>query len=76
MSKKPVNSAGGPWPSSDRVKIERADVLSDNWYVLRKYRFDYRRADGAAQRQDREAYDRGNGACILLYDPERGTACS
>jgi GDP-mannose pyrophosphatase NudK len=72
MSKKPV-SAGGPWPSSDRVKIERADVLSDNWYTLRKFTFTYRRGDGTAQRQEREAYDRGNGACILLYNKERGT---
>jgi GDP-mannose pyrophosphatase NudK len=72
MSKKPV-SASGPWPSSDRVKIERADVLSDNWYTLRKFTFSYRRGDGTAQRQEREAYDRGNGACILLYNRERGT---
>jgi nudix-type nucleoside diphosphatase (YffH/AdpP family) len=55
------------------VKIERADVLSDNWYTLRKFTFTYRRGDGTAQRQEREAYDRGNGACILLYNKERGT---
>jgi GDP-mannose pyrophosphatase NudK len=73
MSKKPVPSANPPWPSSDRVKIERADVLSDSWYTLRKFTFTYRRGDGAEQRQEREAYDRGNGACILLYNRERGT---
>ena len=73
MSKKPVPSARPPWPSSERVKIERADVLSDNWYTLRKFTFTYRRGDGTAQRQEREAYDRGNGACILLYNRERGT---
>ena len=60
-------------PRSDRVRIERVDVLSDNWYVLRKYTFTYRRSDGTEQRQEREAYDRGNGCCILLLDRERGT---
>jgi nudix-type nucleoside diphosphatase (YffH/AdpP family) len=73
MSKKPVPSARPPWPGSDRVQIERADVLSDHWYTLRKFTFSYRRGDGTAQRQEREAYDRGNGACILLYNRERGT---
>jgi GDP-mannose pyrophosphatase NudK len=61
-----------PHPTSDRVRIERVDVLSDNWYVLRKYTFAYRRNDGTEQRQEREAYDRGNGACILLYNKQRG----
>ena len=48
-------------------------MLSDSWYTLRKFIFTYRRGDGTAQRQEREAYDRGNGACILLYNQERGT---
>jgi GDP-mannose pyrophosphatase NudK len=60
-------------PSTDRVRIERVDVLSDNWYILRKYTFTYRRSDGTEQRQEREAYDRGNGAAILLYNRARGT---
>jgi nudix-type nucleoside diphosphatase (YffH/AdpP family) len=60
-------------PTSDRVRIERVDVLSDNWYALRKYTFFYRRNDGTEQRQEREAYDRGNGAVILLYNKQRGT---
>ena len=60
-------------PTSDRVRIERVDVLSDNWYTLRKFTYTYRRRDGTEQRQEREAYDRGNGAAILLYDKERGT---
>lgn len=61
------------WPATDRVRIERVDVLSDNWYTLRKFTYTYRRHDGTEQRQEREAYDRGNGACILLYNRERGT---
>ena len=52
---------------SDRVRIEGITVLSDNHYVLRKVTFDYRRNDGTWQRQEREAYDRGNGATLLPY---------
>jgi nudix-type nucleoside diphosphatase (YffH/AdpP family) len=48
--------------------MEGIKVLSDNHYVLRKVTFDYRRNDGTWQRQEREAYDRGNGAAILLYN--------
>ncbi|MFC4159303.1 NUDIX domain-containing protein [Chitinimonas lacunae] len=57
----------------DRVRMRRETLLSDNWYVLRKYEFDYLRRDGSWQPQVREAYDRGNGATILLYQPERRT---
>ena len=54
-----------------RVRIHGYETLSDDWYVLRKYRFDYRRADGSWQQLSREAYDRGNGAVILLYSRTR-----
>ncbi len=58
---------------NDRVKILEEQVLSDNWYLLKKITFDYRRKNGRWERQSREAYDRGNGATILLHDPRRGT---
>jgi len=58
---------------SDRVRIAEVQTLSDDWYVLRKTTFDYRRADGSWQTQSRETYDRGNGATILLYDLNRRT---
>lgn len=58
---------------ADRVRIHDVKTLSDDWYVLRKTTFDYRRRDGAWQRLSRETYDRGNGATILLYDPDRRT---
>lgn len=53
---------------NDRVKIHSIDVLSDNWYILRKATFDYLRNNGEWQTQTREVYDRGNGATILLYN--------
>ncbi|EOV9630131.1 NUDIX domain-containing protein [Cronobacter dublinensis] len=52
----------------EKVRIIGTQTLSDDWYVLKKYTFDYQRRDGQWQRQSREAYDRGNGATILLYN--------
>src|SRR5665647_3539544 len=51
----------------DKVKILNTEVLSDNWYILRKITYEYYKKDGTKQIQSREEYDRGNGATILLY---------
>lgn len=58
---------------NERVKILKTEVLSDNWYVLRKVTFSYQLKDGTWQEQSREAYDRGNGATILLYNKVQKT---
>ena len=58
---------------SDHVEVLKTEVLSDNWYVLRKVTFRLRKRDGSWEVQSREAYDRGNGATILLYDHARRT---
>lgn len=55
------------------VRITAQEILSDNWYLLKKYSFDLRRRDGTWQSQTREVYDRGNGATILLYNRARRT---
>ncbi|MDR3711448.1 MAG: GDP-mannose pyrophosphatase NudK [Puia sp.] len=55
------------------VKILRTEVLSDNWYVLKKITYEYLKRDGTRLTQTREAYDRGNGATILLYNREQQT---
>ena len=55
------------------VRLLDVQLLSNDWYVLRKVTFELRRADGHWQRQSREAYDRGNGAALLLFDPVRQT---
>jgi len=57
----------------DSIKILDTKVLSDNWYVLRKITYEYRKKDGSLHTQSREAYDRGNGATILLYNKEQRT---
>jgi len=53
---------------NDRVKISKIELLSDNWYILKKASFAYLRNNGEWQEQQREFYDRGNGATILLYN--------
>jgi len=59
--------------TNKNVKIIQTEVLSDNWYVLRKVTFEYQKNDGTWETQSREAYDRGNGATILLYNREKST---
>jgi GDP-mannose pyrophosphatase NudK len=52
------------------VRILQTEVLSDNWYTLRKIIYEYKMNDGNWHQQSREAYDRGDGAVILLYNKE------
>ncbi len=58
---------------NNNVKIIEEKLLSDNWYTLKKITFDYKNKSGEWQTQSREAYDRGNGATILLYNKEKQT---
>ncbi|XHR97535.1 GDP-mannose pyrophosphatase NudK [Mucilaginibacter sp. UC70_90] len=52
----------------NKIKILNTDILSDNWYVLKKVTYEVTEKDGNTAVQSREAYDRGNGATILLYN--------
>jgi len=51
-----------------QIKILKTEILSDNWYVLKKVFYEYTNPSGKTETQTREAYDRGNGAVILLYN--------
>ena len=53
---------------SDRVRVKNVEVLSDDYYLLNKTTFEYRRANGEWQTQTRESYDRGNCATVLPYN--------
>jgi nudix-type nucleoside diphosphatase (YffH/AdpP family) len=55
------------------VVVRDVEVTSDGWHVLRRTTFDVKGRDGRWSTQQRETYDRGNGATILLFDPRRGT---
>jgi len=58
---------------AENIKILENKILSDNWYVLRKITYEYRKKNGQWEEQSREAYDRGNGAAILLYNTNQKT---
>lgn len=59
--------------TNPKIKITKNEILSDNWYTLRKITYDYQKNDGSWETQYREAYDRGNGATILLYNKSNQT---
>ena len=56
---------------NDRIKNMKTEVLCKNWHTLKKVIFEYLQENGTYQTQSREAYDRGNGAVILLYDRQK-----
>jgi nudix-type nucleoside diphosphatase (YffH/AdpP family) len=58
---------------AQEVKILEKKLLSDNWYKLYRYTFEIKDPAGSIRTQRREAYDRGNGAVILLYNREKRT---
>ena len=55
------------------VRVRDVEVLAAAWHVLRRTTLELRRRDGNWQTQQRETYDRGNGATVLLYDLDRRT---
>ncbi|SCX55251.1 nudix-type nucleoside diphosphatase, YffH/AdpP family [Klenkia marina] len=55
------------------VVVRDVEVTSDGWHVLRRTTYDRRRPDGTWTTESRETYDRGNGATVLLHDPDRDT---
>ncbi|MFC9862745.1 MULTISPECIES: NUDIX domain-containing protein [unclassified Streptomyces] len=68
-----LDRQGRDLTGNPRVRIVDVKVLSCDWYVLRRTTFDYRHSDGHWSREQRETHDRGDGATILLYDPDRRT---
>ena len=57
----------------DRVRMLGEEVLSNNWGLLKRTTFEFRRSSGEWQRQVRETYDRGKAAAVLPYCAETGT---
>ncbi|CAN5764012.1 GDP-mannose pyrophosphatase NudK [soil metagenome] len=51
-----------------KVSILETAILSNNWYTLKKVTYEIEKSNGEKSVQTREAYDRGNGAVILLYN--------
>ena len=59
--------------SNPKYKIQKTELLSDNWYILNKVTYELEKSDGTTETQTREVYDRGNGATILLYNKQSQT---
>ncbi|MEV7676813.1 NUDIX domain-containing protein [Streptomyces sp. NPDC088752] len=66
-----LHLAGRDLDRNPDVRIRDVELTSQGWHVLRRTTFDYRRRDGRWETQQRETYDRGNGAVVLPYDTER-----
>ncbi|MDF1777405.1 MAG: GDP-mannose pyrophosphatase [Rhizobiaceae bacterium] len=56
-----------------RIRIRQTKTIHDEWASLKIISFDYLRRDGAWQSLQRENYDCGHGATILLYNVDRRT---
>ena len=68
-----LDAVGRDLTGNPDVVIRDVEVTSDGWHVLRRTTYDYRRRNGEWTTEQRETYDRGNGAVILPYDRTRGT---
>lgn len=64
-----LDRVGRDLDRNPRVRVRDVRVLTSNWYVTRATTFDFQHADGRWTSEERETYDRGDGATILLYDP-------
>jgi len=56
---------------ASRTTVVSTAILAQDWGRLSRVTLDYRRRDGVVQRFDREVYDHGNAAALLLHDPVR-----
>jgi nudix-type nucleoside diphosphatase (YffH/AdpP family) len=57
----------------ENIKLISSTLLSDNWGKLSKVTYEYILKNGTRQTQEREVYNRGNGAVILLFNKLKGT---
>jgi len=57
----------------ENVDILETEILSANWYTLKKITYKFTKQNGTHHTHIREVYDRGNGATILLYNQENKT---
>ena len=48
-------------------------ILSKAWATLYRIDYDYQFKNGEVKRLERECYDRGNAAAVLLYNVEKAT---
>jgi nudix-type nucleoside diphosphatase (YffH/AdpP family) len=68
-----LDQVGRDLTGNPDVVVEDVELLAAAWHVLRRTTIRRRRTGGEWVTEQRETYDRGNGATLLPYDPERRT---
>lgn len=68
-----LDRAGRGLDRNPDVRVREVELTSQGWHVLRRTTFDDRGRDGRWTSQQRETYDRGVGATVLLVDPRHDT---
>jgi len=58
---------------NENINVLSTTLLSDNWGKLNKVSYEYTLKGGRVETHEREVYDRGNGAVILLYNKDNST---
>jgi len=57
--------------ADESVRVLREDIIADNYFPLKKVKYEQRCRDGHTQTLTREVYDCASGAAVLLYNRER-----
>ena len=68
-----LDQTGRALVGNPRVRVLDVRLLSSNWYITRATKIEFQHSDGHWSVEERETYDRGNGACILLYNVAKRT---
>jgi nudix-type nucleoside diphosphatase (YffH/AdpP family) len=68
-----LDQVGRDLTGNPDVVVRDVELLATGWHVLRRTTLERRRPDGSWITEQRETYDRGNGATLLLYDGARRT---
>jgi nudix-type nucleoside diphosphatase (YffH/AdpP family) len=68
-----LDQVGRDLTGNPDVVVRDVELLASGWHVLRRTTLERRRPDGSWTTEQRETYDRGNGATLLLHDADRRT---
>jgi len=55
---------------AENIKILSTEVLSDNFFPLKKIQYEFKKKNGTSEELSREVYLSTNGAAVLLYNIE------
>ena len=68
-----LDQVGRDLTGNPDVVVRDVELLASGWHVLRRTTLERRLHDGSWTTEQRETYDRGNGATLLLHDTARRT---